>query len=184
MSGLDLWSILAIFCGLVLVATTFISHTVGAMVILPIVQSVGQALPGPAHDKLLVMGAALMCSGAMGLPVSGFPNMNAVALEDPTGVNYVDTTDFLKARVCVLVCFVFFVCVVVSCFSRGGHFLKASVSLLPPRASAPSPLAPRAQLTNAPSAAAPRAQVGVPGSVFCYFVIVTVGYALMRAVGY
>lgn len=32
----------------------------------------------------------------MGLPVSGFPNMNAVALEDPTGSNYVDTSDFLK----------------------------------------------------------------------------------------
>jgi di/tricarboxylate transporter len=102
-------------------ATTFISHTVGAMVILPIVQSVGQQMPGH-HDKLLVMGAALMCSGAMGLPVSGFPNMNAVALEDPTGVNYVDTVDFLK--------------------------------------------------------------VGVPGSVMVYWLIVSVGYVLMRAVGY
>lgn len=99
MSGLDLWSVLSIFCALVLLATTFISHTVGAMVILPIVQSVGQQLPGPPHDKLLVMAAALMCSGAMGLPVSGFPNMNAVALEDPTGVNYVDTVDFLKVGV-------------------------------------------------------------------------------------
>ncbi|KAI8465297.1 MAG: low-affinity phosphate transporter [Monoraphidium minutum] len=121
-SGLDLWSVLAIFCGLVLLATTFVSHTVGAMVILPIVQSVGDALPGPPHGKLLVMGAALMCSGAMGLPVSGFPNMNAVALEDPTGVNYVDTSDFLK--------------------------------------------------------------VGVPGSVLVYGVIVTIGYGLMRAVGF
>lgn len=119
--GLDLWSVLAIFCALVLMATTFISHTVGAMVILPIVQSVGQQMPGH-HDKLLVMGAALMCSGAMGLPVSGFPNMNAVALEDPTGVNYVDTVDFLK--------------------------------------------------------------VGVPGSVMVYWLIVSVGYVLMRAVGY
>ena len=35
------WAVLAIFCALVLVATTFISHTVGAMVILPIVQAVG-----------------------------------------------------------------------------------------------------------------------------------------------
>ncbi|GBF95096.1 low-affinity phosphate transporter [Raphidocelis subcapitata] len=89
--------------------------------LLTIAQSVGQQLPGPPHDKLLVMGAALMCSGAMGLPVSGFPNMNAVALEDPTGVNYVDTIDFLK--------------------------------------------------------------VGVPGSVLAYWIIVTVGYGIMRAVG-
>ena len=39
------------------------------MVILPIVQSVGEHLEGGPHPKLLVMGAALMCSGAMGLPV-------------------------------------------------------------------------------------------------------------------
>lgn len=62
-AGESLWAVLAIFCGLVLVGTTFISHTVGAMVILPIVQSVGQHMPGDDHSKLLVMGAALMCSG-------------------------------------------------------------------------------------------------------------------------
>ena len=39
--GYGTWQVLAIFCALVLVATTFISHTVGAMVILPIVQAVG-----------------------------------------------------------------------------------------------------------------------------------------------
>lgn len=39
---------------------------------------------------------SVLSSGAMGLPVSGFPNMNAVSLEDPTGLNYVNTADFLK----------------------------------------------------------------------------------------
>ena len=39
--GYGTWRVLAIFCALVLLATTFISHTVGAMVILPIVQAVG-----------------------------------------------------------------------------------------------------------------------------------------------
>jgi di/tricarboxylate transporter len=64
--GQSLFAVLAIFCGLVLVGTTFISHTVGAMVILPIVQSVGDHMPGN-HSKLLVMGAALMCSGGHGV---------------------------------------------------------------------------------------------------------------------
>ena len=64
MGGQSLWAVLAIFCGLVLVGTTFISHTVGAMVILPIVQAVGDHMPGN-HSKLLVMGAALMCSGRL-----------------------------------------------------------------------------------------------------------------------
>ena len=45
------------------------------------------------------MAAALMCSGAMGLPVSGFPNMNAIALEDQTGAPYLTTSDFLRVGV-------------------------------------------------------------------------------------
>ncbi|GLC41066.1 hypothetical protein PLESTB_000947200 [Pleodorina starrii] len=97
--GLSLFQVAVIFCGMVLVATTFISHTVGAMVILPIVQSVGEAMEGTPHPKLLVMAAALMCSGAMGLPVSGFPNMNAVSLEDSTGNAIVNTQDFLYVGV-------------------------------------------------------------------------------------
>lgn len=44
-AGYGVWQVAAIFCALVLVATTFISHTVGAMVILPIIQSVGASLP-------------------------------------------------------------------------------------------------------------------------------------------
>ena len=40
-----------------------IDPQVGAMIILPIVQSVGEAMPGQAHPKLLVMATALMCSG-------------------------------------------------------------------------------------------------------------------------
>lgn len=35
----------------------------------------------------------------MGLPVSGFPNMNAVSLEDSTGQTYVSTGDFLMVGV-------------------------------------------------------------------------------------
>ncbi|KAF5832470.1 Sodium/sulfate symporter [Dunaliella salina] len=98
-SGMDLWTITGIFCGVVLVCATFISHTVAAMVILPIVQSVGEAMPGAPHPKLLVMATGLTCSAAMGLPVSGFPNMNAVALEDGTGQTFVGTIDFLKVGI-------------------------------------------------------------------------------------
>ena len=68
--AMSLWQICATFCALVLVCTTFVSHTVGAMVILPVVASVGTHLSQP-HPQLLVMATALMCSCAMGLPVSG-----------------------------------------------------------------------------------------------------------------
>lgn len=73
--GLSLYGILVVFCGLILVIATFISHTVAALIILPIVQQVGAGMDQP-HPNLLVMGSALMCSAAMGLPTSGFPNMS------------------------------------------------------------------------------------------------------------
>ncbi|OZJ03698.1 hypothetical protein BZG36_03498 [Bifiguratus adelaidae] len=93
--GLNPFEVFFIFGCLVLCVTTFISHTVGALIILPIVAEVGAGLPDP-HPRLLVMGAALICSAAMGLPVSGFPNMNAIMLENEMGTPYLTTLDFLK----------------------------------------------------------------------------------------
>ncbi|KAJ1749981.1 low-affinity phosphate transporter [Coemansia sp. RSA 1821] len=96
--GLPLFAVLCVFCGLILIVCTFVSHTVGSLIILPIVSEVGARLPEP-HSRLLVMGAALMASGAMGLPVSGFPNMNAIMLEDTLGNPYLTTMDFFKAGI-------------------------------------------------------------------------------------
>lgn len=76
--GMSLYGVLCVFAGLTLVVATFISHTVAALIILPLVYSVGQGMDEP-HPNLLVMGIALMCSAAMGLPTSGFPNMSKSA---------------------------------------------------------------------------------------------------------
>jgi phosphate transporter len=73
--GLSLYGVLFVFSGLVLVVATFISHTVAALIFLPLIKEVGQAMAEP-HPNLLVMGSVLMCSAAMGLPTSGFPNMS------------------------------------------------------------------------------------------------------------
>ncbi|KPI43523.1 putative transporter [Cyphellophora attinorum] len=52
------------------------------------------------HPNLLVMGGALMCSAAMGLPTSGFPNMTAIMMEVPeTGVRYLRVRHFLTRGV-------------------------------------------------------------------------------------
>lgn len=91
--GCTVWQVLVIFCALVLLFTTFISHTVGAMIILPILQSIGEHMED-GHPRLLVMGAALMCSGAMGLPISGFPNIFASGQVDASGVAYISGRDF------------------------------------------------------------------------------------------
>lgn len=70
--GCGTWQVLAIFCALVLVATTFISHTVGAMVILPIVQAVGADMtvisahgpfvPNPPCTLIVSMQGHCLCS--------------------------------------------------------------------------------------------------------------------------
>ena len=73
--GMSLYGVLVVFAALVLVVATFISHTVAALIILPLVQQVGAGMSEP-HPNLLVMGTVLMASAAMGLPTSGFPNMS------------------------------------------------------------------------------------------------------------
>lgn len=76
---MSLYGVLLVFAALIGVVATFISHTVAALIVLPLVQQVGQNLDEP-HPNLLVMGSVLMASAAMGLPTSGFPNMSALAL--------------------------------------------------------------------------------------------------------
>ncbi|KAI7874373.1 SPX-domain-containing protein [Lichtheimia hyalospora FSU 10163] len=87
-------AILFIFGILVLVFATFVSHTVSALIILPIVKQVGEQL-SPPQPNILVMVTALTASVAMGLPVSGFPNMNAIMQEDGTGKTYLKMRDFI-----------------------------------------------------------------------------------------
>jgi phosphate transporter len=73
--GMSLYGVMVVFAALILVVATFISHTVAALIVLPLVQQVGQGMNEP-HPNLLVMASVLMCSAAMGLPTSGFPNMS------------------------------------------------------------------------------------------------------------
>ncbi|KAI9804721.1 MAG: hypothetical protein M1825_001089 [Sarcosagium campestre] len=94
--GMSLYGLLVVFSAMILVVATFISHTVAALIILPLVQQVGSGMDEP-HPNLLVMGSALMCSAAMGLPTSGFPNMTAIMMEDPqTGQRYLRVSHFIS----------------------------------------------------------------------------------------
>ncbi|KAJ5601265.1 transporter [Penicillium lagena] len=81
---LSLYSVLLVFSALILVIATFISHTVAALIILPLVRQVGVSMEDP-HPNLLVMASALMCSVAMALPTSGFPNMSELPFS-PCGI--------------------------------------------------------------------------------------------------
>jgi phosphate transporter len=75
--GMSLYSVLLVFSVMTLVIATFISHTVAAVIILPLVYDIGKNMNGDEpHPNLLVMAGVLMCSAAMALPTSGFPNMS------------------------------------------------------------------------------------------------------------
>ncbi|KAJ6119369.1 transporter [Penicillium sp. IBT 18751x] len=92
---LSLYSLLLVFSALILVIATFISHTVAALIMLPLVRQIGVNMEDP-HPNLLVMASALMCSVAMALPTSGFPNMTAIMTEVPTtGQRYLQVRHFL-----------------------------------------------------------------------------------------
>ena len=73
--GMSLYAVLVTFSALILVIATFISHTVAALIILPLLFNVGRDMETPAPNTL-VMAGVLMCSAAMALPTSGFPNMS------------------------------------------------------------------------------------------------------------
>ncbi|GAA5954427.1 hypothetical protein JCM21900_006807 [Sporobolomyces salmonicolor] len=93
--GLDIWPILALFSLVVLVIATFISHTIAAVLVIPIAAQIGAAMEVP-HPRLLIFATSLICSAGMGLPVSGFPNLQAISLEDDVGQPYLQPIDFFK----------------------------------------------------------------------------------------
>ncbi|CEP61148.1 Pho91p LALA0_S02e07800g [Lachancea lanzarotensis] len=117
-----IFAIVLIFGIVILVMATFVSHTVAAMIIVPLMGEIGKNLPSGDHSRLLVMVAALLCSGAMGLPTSGFPNVTAISMIDELGDRYLTVGNFVTR--------------------------------------------------------------GVPASVWSYLIITTVGYGLMKLMGY
>jgi hypothetical protein len=67
--GLDLWPILALFSVLTLIIATFVSHTVAAVLIVPVAAQIGAGMETP-HSRLLIFATSLICSAGMALPIS------------------------------------------------------------------------------------------------------------------
>jgi phosphate transporter len=70
-----------VFIGIIFsigIISNFLSSTVCAIVTMPVVARLGASA---GHESLFVLAAVMMTSGAMGLPVSSFPNANAAATE-------------------------------------------------------------------------------------------------------
>ncbi|KAF9456448.1 SPX domain-containing protein [Collybia nuda] len=93
--GYTLYSVVLILSPVVLIISTFISHTIASVLLVPIAKEVGSNLPGNSQN-LLIFITGLICSAGMGMPVSGFPNQTAATQEDELGELYLTNVDFLK----------------------------------------------------------------------------------------
>lgn len=94
----SLFGVTLTFGFLILIMATFVSHTVAALIIIPLVSEIGENMANP-HPRLLIMASALLCSAAMGLPTSGFPNVTAICMTDEFGKPYLTVGTFLKRGV-------------------------------------------------------------------------------------
>ncbi|KAF8547919.1 hypothetical protein OG21DRAFT_1599587 [Imleria badia] len=95
LEGRTLYCVVVMLSVAVLIVSTFISHTIASILLVPIAQQVGKGLPG-GHSNIFIFLTGLVCSTGMGMPVSGFPNQLAVAQEDDLGQVYLTNINFLK----------------------------------------------------------------------------------------
>ncbi|KAG8906395.1 low-affinity phosphate transporter [Tulasnella sp. 403] len=93
--GLPAYSVVLALCVIVLIVSTFISHTIAAVLLVPIAKEVGANLTD-GSPRLMIFITALVSSTGMALPVSGFPNQTAASQEDEMGNLYLTTGDFIK----------------------------------------------------------------------------------------
>lgn len=106
---------LVLIISVVTLITTFVSHTVAAMILLPIIAKIGFFLPMQEgffalSPVSLVMLSAFMCSASMMFPISSFPNVNSLLAEDSSGRPYLKAKNFLFCG--GLLTIFFFFCVV------------------------------------------------------------------------
>jgi len=109
LKDLSLYTVVLVLSVVVLVISTFISHTIASVLLVPIAKEVGSNLNAKLglsastgfgsvgnQANLLIFITGLICSSGMGMPVSGFPNQTAATQEDELGQLYLSNVDFLK----------------------------------------------------------------------------------------
>lgn len=75
------------------VVANAVSHTVSAIIVLPLIYHVGMELD---HPQLLVLAGTFAASSAMALPISSFPNISATQLCDEKGEPYLTSGEVLR----------------------------------------------------------------------------------------
>ncbi|TDH67603.1 hypothetical protein CCR75_000085 [Bremia lactucae] len=92
----NVWMVTVSLCTMVICLTTFVSHTVASIILLPIIVQMAIQIGDP---HIPVICCALAISAAMALPFSSFPNINSLLVLDDHGQPYLEVRDFLRVGV-------------------------------------------------------------------------------------
>lgn len=82
-----------IFCVFMAAVANAVSHTVSAIIVLPLIYKIGESL---GHPQILVLAGTFAASSAMALPISSFPNISATQVSDEQGDPYLSASEVLK----------------------------------------------------------------------------------------
>lgn len=88
----NLYVIYLVFCVFLAFVANGVSHTVSALIVLPLIYKIGEPM---GHGQLLVLAGTIAASSAMALPVSSFPNISATQVEDEKGDTYLTSGEVL-----------------------------------------------------------------------------------------
>ena len=93
LSGHDVWVVCLVMVLLVFVLTSFVPHTVAALILTPVVITIGGAIH---HTHSLVFSTIFMLNLTMSLPISTFPNINSWLVDDDFHRPFLHARDFVK----------------------------------------------------------------------------------------
>mmetsp|Transcript_41986 Transcript_41986/g.96412 ORF Transcript_41986/g.96412 Transcript_41986/m.96412 type:complete len:706 (+) Transcript_41986:57-2174(+) len=96
------FTLIAELVAVLVVATTFVSHTVAALVLMPLVVELGSEAN---ITTLSVLVGALGCSTACALPMTSFPNINSLQAVDNNEQHWLGSKHFLMAGIPTTVTF-------------------------------------------------------------------------------
>lgn len=103
------WLLVSQLVLILIAATTFVSHTVAALVLMPLVVDLGVAAGVPERAVLV---GALACSAACALPMTSFPNVNSLMATDDSGTPWLGVKHFLQAGIPMTALVGFMLCTV------------------------------------------------------------------------
>ena len=99
----SLWVTMLIINLIVIVIDFFLTHTVSSMITEPIVASFAKT---SGHLELYCMSACMTTTASQILPVSSFPNMCCVSLQDDNKKEYISSSEMIKWGITItIVCF-------------------------------------------------------------------------------